>query len=89
MIDLRRRDGRLLRVGHRGAAALAPENTLEALRLARRARLRPASSSTCTTLDGTLVLVHDRPTGPVSGLPTLDEALELLAADGRRACTST
>ena len=24
MIDLRRRDGRLLRIGHRGAAALAP-----------------------------------------------------------------
>lgn len=34
MIDLERRDGRLLRIGHRGAAALAPENTLRAFRAA-------------------------------------------------------
>ncbi len=34
MIDLGRRDGRMLRIGHRGAAALAPENTIESLRLA-------------------------------------------------------
>jgi glycerophosphoryl diester phosphodiesterase len=34
VIDLHRRDGRLLRVGHRGAAALAPENTLRSFRAA-------------------------------------------------------
>ena len=34
MIDLGRRDGRLLRIGHRDAAALAPENTLQSLALA-------------------------------------------------------
>lgn len=34
MIDLERRDGRLLRIGHRGAAALAPENTLRSFRAA-------------------------------------------------------
>ena len=28
MIDVRRRDGRMLRIGHRGAAALAPESGL-------------------------------------------------------------
>ena len=34
MIDLGRRDGRMLRVGHRGAAALAAENTITSLALA-------------------------------------------------------
>lgn len=34
VIDLERRDGAVLRVGHRGAAALAPENTLPSFRAA-------------------------------------------------------
>ena len=34
MIDLERRDGRVLRIGHRGAAALAPENTIASFRAA-------------------------------------------------------
>jgi glycerophosphoryl diester phosphodiesterase len=34
VIDLHRRDGRPLRIGHRGAAALAPENTLRSFRAA-------------------------------------------------------
>jgi len=34
VIELARRDGRPLRIGHRGAAALAPENSLEAIALA-------------------------------------------------------
>jgi glycerophosphoryl diester phosphodiesterase len=34
VIELARRDGRPLRIGHRGAAALAPENTIAAFRAA-------------------------------------------------------
>ena len=34
VIRLERRDGRPLRIGHRGAAALAPENTLRSFRAA-------------------------------------------------------
>ena len=34
MISLERRDGRPLRIGHRGAARLAPENTVAAFRSA-------------------------------------------------------
>ena len=47
-VKLLRGDGPLLRVGHRGAAALAPENTLRSF----EAALAPAStrsSSTCST----------------------------------------
>lgn len=78
MIDLHRRDGRILRIGHRGAAALAPENTIESLRLALELGCDLVEFDV-HNVDGTLVLVHDPPTGPVSGLPTLDQALEFLA----------
>ena len=79
MIDLGRRDGRMLRIGHRGAAALAPENTVESLRLALELGCDLVEFDV-HDLEGTLVLVHDHPAGPASGLPTLDEALALLAA---------
>jgi glycerophosphoryl diester phosphodiesterase len=78
VIDLGRRDGRMIRIGHRGAAALAPENTIESLRLALELGCDLVEFDV-HDLEGTLVLVHDRPTGP-RGLPTLDEALAFLAA---------
>lgn len=78
MIDLGRRDGRMLRIGHRGAAALAPENTIESLRVAVELGCDLVEFDV-HDVDGTLLLVHDRPSVPVSGLPTLDEALEFLA----------
>ena len=39
MIALERSKGRPLCIGHRGAAALAPENTLESFRVAVEARV--------------------------------------------------
>jgi glycerophosphoryl diester phosphodiesterase len=78
VIDLGRRDGRMLRIGHRGAAALAPENTIESLRLALELGCDLVEFDV-HDLDGTLVLVHDRPAGPAPGLPTLDEALAFIA----------
>ena len=78
MIDLSRRDGRMLRIGHRGAAALAPENTIESLRLALELGCDLVEFDV-HELGGTLVLVHDRPAGTAPGLPTLDEALAFLA----------
>jgi glycerophosphoryl diester phosphodiesterase len=79
VIDLSRRDGRMLRIGHRGAAALAPENTIESLCLALELGCDLVEFDV-HELEGTLVLVHDRPAGPTPGLPTLDEALAFLAA---------
>jgi len=81
VIDLGRRDGRMLRIGHRGAAALAPENTIESLRLALELGCDLVEFDV-HDLDGALVLVHDRPAEPAPGLPTLDEALAFLAETG-------
>jgi glycerophosphoryl diester phosphodiesterase len=78
VIDLGRREGRMLRIGHRGAAALAPENTIESLRLALELGCDLVEFDV-HDVEGTLVLVHDRPAGPAPGLPTLDEALAFLA----------
>jgi glycerophosphoryl diester phosphodiesterase len=78
VIDLRRRDGRMLRIGHRGAAALAPENTVPALALALELGCDLVEFDV-HELDGRLVLVHDLPDGPVPDLPTLDDALAFLA----------
>ena len=78
MIDLSRRDGRMLRIGHRGAAALAPENTIESLRLAIELGCDLVEFDV-HEVAGTLVLAHDSPVGPDPELPTLDEALAFLA----------
>ena len=58
MISLERRDGRLLRIGHRGAAALAPENTLRSFRAARDAGVDLVEFDVLELHDGTLVVAH-------------------------------
>jgi glycerophosphoryl diester phosphodiesterase len=80
VIELARRDGRPLRIGHRGAAALAPENSLEAIALAVELGCDLVEFDV-HALGGQLVLAHDPP-ATADGLPTLDEVLSLLAATG-------
>src|SRR4029077_10571609 len=46
-------------VGHRGAAAAAPENTLESLRLAARQGAAMVEFDVKLTADGALILMHD------------------------------
>ena len=58
MIQLRRPDGRFARVGHRGASALAPENTLRALELAVELGCDMLEFDVLDLADGTLVLAH-------------------------------
>lgn len=102
-LELRRNGARPLRIGHRGAPALAPENTLRSLALALEHPLDLVELDVLSTGDAQLVLghsydLHQLTHGAVrrgSGrprslaelrrlapdLPTLDEALELLASE--------
>jgi glycerophosphoryl diester phosphodiesterase len=58
LIELRRPPGRFARVGHRGASALAPENTLPALALAVELGCDMLEFDVLDLVDGTLVLAH-------------------------------
>jgi glycerophosphoryl diester phosphodiesterase len=78
VIELARRDGRPLRIGHRGAAALAPENTLESIALAVELGCDLVEFDV-HSVGGSLVVAHDVPAA-ADGLPRLDDALALLAA---------
>jgi glycerophosphoryl diester phosphodiesterase len=77
VIDLARRDGRMLRVGHRGAAALAPQNTIASLALALELDCDLVEFDVLE-LDGVLVLAHSQSEVPTR-LAALDEALAFLA----------
>jgi len=98
---LLRGDGPVIRVGHRGAAALAPENTLEAFQAAVDADVDAIEFDVLDLPRGPLVVAHSDDLHEVShgaatgfvrelgldelravapDLPTLDEALEWLAA---------
>jgi glycerophosphoryl diester phosphodiesterase len=71
----------MLRIGHRGAAALAPENTIASLALAVELGCDLVELDVIA-VDGTLVLAHSRE--ELRGEPaTLDEALAFLAPTGR------
>jgi glycerophosphoryl diester phosphodiesterase len=90
LLRLRRPPGDFARVGHRGASALAPENTLEAFQLAVELGCDMLEFDVLDLADGTLVLVHElrrsarrrsldnlRELAPA--LPSLDEALTFCA----------
>jgi glycerophosphoryl diester phosphodiesterase len=86
LLRLRRPAGDFARVGHRGASALAPENTLDALQLAVELGCDMLEFDVLDLEDGTLVLVHELHRSArrrsldalrklVPTLPSLDEAL--------------
>jgi glycerophosphoryl diester phosphodiesterase len=66
LIQLRRSEGRFARVGHRGASALAPENTLQALELAVELGCDMLEFDVLDLADGTLVLAHSNDLREVS-----------------------
>lgn len=67
---VRRADGRPRTVGHRGASALAPENTVRAFELAIEHGLDFAELDVHLSRDGQLVVVHDADLSRVAGRPT-------------------
>lgn len=75
-MNLLRDGGRLLRIGHRGAAALEPANTLPSLKAALAAGVDMVEIDVLA-IEDKLVLTHSaRELAP--GAPTLDEALDVL-----------
>jgi glycerophosphoryl diester phosphodiesterase len=66
LIQLRRPEGPFARVGHRGASALAPENTLQALELAVELGCDMLEFDVLDLADGTLVLAHSNDLREVS-----------------------
>src|SRR5262245_30214634 len=69
---------RILRIGHKGAAALAPENTLESLGKAIEFGVDMVEFDVVDAPDGALVLAHSREEREPDAA-TLDEALAFLA----------
>lgn len=58
MLELGRIDGRVMRIGHRGAPALAPENTLRSLELAAKLGVDMVEFDVLDLHGGELVLAH-------------------------------
>jgi glycerophosphoryl diester phosphodiesterase len=79
VIELRRPSGRFARVGHRGASALAPENTPEAFALAVELGCDMLEFDVLALTDGTIVVTHDSRHLRDPGVVTLDEALAFCA----------
>jgi len=83
VISLERRDGRPLRIGHRGAKALAPENTLAAFRAAIEAGVDLVEFDVIAGRDRALLVAHGlEDVGPET--PTLDEALRFFVDEAPR-----
>jgi len=82
MISIRQDGGSPLRIGHRGAAKLAPANSLEAFEAAIAAGVDWIEFDVVDLPDGRLVIAHDQTAFGDAHVPDLDEALDWLAARG-------
>jgi glycerophosphoryl diester phosphodiesterase len=80
LIELLRGERDVVRVGHRGAAALAPENTLAAVEAAAAHGVDAVELDVLPGRDGALVLAHGPEVPPDA--PPLDDALALAARLG-------
>jgi glycerophosphoryl diester phosphodiesterase len=77
-MELRRGPQGIVRVGHRGAAALAPENSLAAIEAAAAHEVDAVELDVLRAPDGSLALAHGPEVAP--GSPSLDDGLALAAS---------
>lgn len=82
MISLERRGGRPLRIGHRGAATLAPANTLRSLRAALEIGVDLIEFDVVSGPGGEPVVAHSRHE-IVPETPTLEAVLAFFVDEGR------
>lgn len=82
MISLERRNGRPLRIGHRGAALLGPANTVASFRTAIETGVDLVEFDVVAAPAGELVVAHSV-AEIQSATPTLDEALAFFAEEAR------
>jgi len=80
VIDLTRPPGRPLVVGHRGAPAVAPENTLEGFRAAAALGVDLVEFDVLPLRDGRIVVAHSAEE-LAPALPTLEETLAWFAEE--------
>jgi glycerophosphoryl diester phosphodiesterase len=80
VIALERGEGRPLRIGHRGAAALAPENTLASFRAALAAGVDLIELDVVSLSDGRLLVAHS-PEEATPESPTLEEAFRFFVEE--------
>jgi glycerophosphoryl diester phosphodiesterase len=73
------RPGRLKRVGHKGAHALVPGNTLDSFRAARDLGVDMIEFDVLRVPDGRLVIAHDFEEAAARAVVGLEEALDHLA----------
>ena len=81
-MNLLRGDGPLLRIGHRGAAALAPPNSIAAIEAALEAGVDMVELDVLGRPDRTLILGHSHRELEAEPL-TLEDALAFLASGAR------
>lgn len=86
MISLERRGGRPLRIGHRGAAALAPENTLRSFRTALESGVDLVEFDVIELDDGELVVAHSNDLHEVSHGAARGTVRERSLTDLRQMC---
>lgn len=79
-MDLRRGELMVVRVGHRGAPHVAPENTIESIAAAVELGVDAVEIDVARGNGGVPVLSHETGRHAASVTLTLDEALEFLAA---------
>jgi glycerophosphoryl diester phosphodiesterase len=85
LIELGRRPGRILRIGHRGAAALEPENTIRSFERAIELGVDFVEFDVFDLEDGTLVLAHSNNLLEVSHGAAAGRVRRLSLAELRRA----